>query len=70
LQLCALPDCMTADEMLQHHTEGWPADLFPQLAVALDVPVADLHLPLGVGGPLFTAAAKRVTPKQALRYFR
>jgi hypothetical protein len=68
LHLFAMPDCVTADEMLQHHMEGWPADLFVQLAVALDVPVADLRVPLGVGGPLFTAAAMRVTPQQALRY--
>ena len=70
LQLLALPSCVTPGEMLQHHTEGWPADFFRQLAVALDVPLASLHVPLGVGGPLLTAAAMRVTPQQALRYLR
>jgi hypothetical protein len=70
LQLFAMPDCVTPGEMLQHHTEGWPADFFRQLAVALDVPLASLQVPLGVGGPLFTAAAMRVTPQQALRYLR
>jgi hypothetical protein len=70
LQLFAMPDSVTPGEMLQHHTEGWPADFFRQLAVVLDVPLASLHVPLGVGGPLFTAAAMRVTPQQALRYLR
>jgi hypothetical protein len=70
LTLFSMPDCVTPGEMLRHHTAGWPADLFQQLAVALDVPLASLHVPLGVGGPLFTAAAMRVTPQQALRYLR
>jgi len=70
LQLYAMPDCVTPGEMVQHHTEGWPADFYHQLAVALDVPVMDLRVPLGVGGPLFTAAAMHVTPQQALRYLR
>jgi hypothetical protein len=70
LHLFAMPDCVTSEEMLQHHTDGWPADLFFQLAVALDVPVASLHVPVGVGGPLFTAAAMQLTPQQALRYLR
>ena len=68
LRLFSMPDCVTPGEAARHHTEGWPADFFRQLAVALDVPVAGLHVPLGVGGPLFTAAAMRVTPQQALRY--
>jgi hypothetical protein len=40
------------------------------LAVALDVPVAALQVPLGVGGPLFLAVALRVMPRQAIRYLR
>ena len=67
LQLFARPDCVTPGELARHHTEGWPADFFRQLAVALDVPVAGLDVPLGVGGPLFLAAALRVTPAQAVR---
>ncbi len=70
LQLFSMPDCVTPGEMVRHHTEGWPPDLLPQLAVALDVPVAGLHDRLGVGGPLFMAAAMRVTPRQAIRYLR
>jgi hypothetical protein len=70
LQLFSVPDCVTPDEMVRHHTEGWPGDFFRQLAVVLDVSVANLQVPLGVGGPLLTAAAMRVTPQQALRYLR
>jgi hypothetical protein len=70
LKLFSRSDCVTPEELAQHHTEGWPADFFPQLAVALDVPVCDLQVPLGVGGPLFTAAIMCVSPQQALRYLR
>jgi hypothetical protein len=63
-------DCMTAQESVAYHADGWPADLFQQLAVVLDVPVAGLDVPLAVGGPLFLAAAMHVTPRQALRYLR
>jgi len=42
----------------------------PQLAVALDIPVMALNEPLGIGGPLFLAAALRVTLRQELRYLR
>ena len=70
LRLFAQPDCVTPGELVQHHTAGWPVDFFRQLAVALDVPVAWLKVPLGVGGPLFLAAALRLTPRQALRYLR
>lgn len=62
------PDCVTTDELTRHHTEGWPGDFFRQLAVALDVPVAALEVPVGIGGPLLVAAALDVTPRQALRY--
>jgi hypothetical protein len=68
LGLFARPDCVTTRELIQHHTGGWPADFFGQLAVALDVPLAALDVPMGVGGPLFLAAALRVTPQEALRY--
>lgn len=70
LHLFSRPDCVTPREAVDHHTEGWPTDFFPQLAVALDVPVAALAVPLGIGGPLFLAAALRVSPRQALRYLR
>ena len=60
------PDCVTPAEAARHHTEGWPADFFRQLAVALDVPVAGLNVPLGVGGPLLSVAL-RGTPLRALR---
>jgi hypothetical protein len=70
LRLFARPDCVTPGELAAHHTQGWPADFFRQLAVALDVPVACLDVPLGVGGPLLVAAALRVAPRQALRYLR
>jgi hypothetical protein len=70
LHLFSRPDCVTPTELVQHHTEGWPADFFRQLAVALDVPLAALKVPLGVGGPLFLAAAMQLTPRQALRYLR
>src|SRR5437868_3601921 len=53
LRAFSRPDCVTPGELLRHHTGGWPADFFRQLAVALDVPVAALEVPLGVGGPLF-----------------
>jgi hypothetical protein len=51
-----MPHCATMDGMVQHHTEGWPTDFFRQLAVALDVPLAGLQVPLGLGGPLFKHA--------------
>jgi hypothetical protein len=70
LQLHTRPDCVTPGELAAHHTQGWPPDFYRQLAVALDVPVARLGVPVGVGGPLFAAAALRVTPRQALRYLR
>ena len=70
LHLFTRPDCVTPNELVQHHSEGWPADFFRQLAVAVDVPVAALNVPLGVGGPLFLAAKLRVTPREALRHLR
>ncbi len=70
LRIYAEPSCVTAQEMFQHHSEGWPTDFFQQLAVALDVPVKKLNVPLGIGGPLLKAAALKVTPKQAVRYLR
>ena len=46
LKALAAPDCVTPAEAVRHHTEGWPPDFFRQLAVALDVPVASLDVPL------------------------
>ncbi len=68
LKIFSRSDCVTPREVIRHHTDGWPTDFFPQLAVALDVPRNDLNVPLGIGGPLLMAAAMSVTPKQALRY--
>jgi hypothetical protein len=70
LRIFSRPDCVTPNEVVRHHTDGWPGDFFTQLAVALDVTRRQLEVPLGIGGPLLTAAALSVSPKQALRYLR
>jgi hypothetical protein len=70
LRIFTMRDCVTTREVIEHHTEGWPRDFFTQLAVALDVPRSALDVPLGIGGPLLTAAAMRVTPRQALKYLQ
>jgi hypothetical protein len=70
LRIFSRPDCVTPREVVDHHTAGWPCNLFRQLAVALDVPVSSLDVPLGIGGPLFMAAKLRVTPQEAVRYLR
>jgi hypothetical protein len=70
LRSFAMPSRVTAQEMFQHHSEGWPRDFFTQLAVALDVPRADLDVPFGIGGPLLIAAALRISPKSAVRYLK
>ena len=70
LQIFTRPDCVTPREVIAHHTDGWPADFFHQLAVVLDVPRKFLDVPVGIGGPLLMAAAMKVSPKKALRYFR
>ena len=70
LRSFSMPSCVTAHEMFVHHSDGWPTDFFPQLAVALDVPKAFLDVPLGIGGPLLMAAALRVPPRQAVRYLQ
>ena len=62
------PDCVTHAELVRHHADGWPADFFGQLAVAMDVPAASIPVPLTIGGPLFVAAARRLSPRQALHY--
>lgn len=68
LQAFTRTDCVTPQEAIDHHTDGWPANFFAQLAIALDVPIAGLDVPFAVGGPLFLAAALHVTPQQALRH--
>ena len=70
LRIFTMPECVTPREVIEHHTAGWPRDFFTQLAVALDVPRRALEVPLGIGGPLLTAAAMRVTPKQAIKYLQ
>jgi hypothetical protein len=70
LRIFTMRDCVTTREVIEHHTDGWPRDFFTQLAVALDVPRRALDVPLGIGGPLLTAAAMRVTPRQALKYLQ
>ena len=70
LKIFSRSDCVTPREVIEHHTDGWPRDFFTQLAVALDVPRRALDVPLGIGGPLLTAAAMRVTPKQAIKYLQ
>jgi hypothetical protein len=70
LRVFSRPDCVTPKEVITHHTAGWPANFFRQLAVVLDVPLTGLSVPLGIGGPLFTAAKLRVTLQQAMRYLR
>ena len=70
LRTFAMPSHVTAQEMFQHHSEGWPSDFFTQLAVALDVPRDMLNVPFGIGGPLFVAAALRVSPRVATRFLR
>ena len=70
LRSFSMPARVTARELLNYHTAGWPADFFPQLAVALDVTRAGLEVPLGIGGPLLMAAALRLPPKQAARYLK
>ena len=52
LRSFAMPSQVTASEMFQHHSEGWPSDFFTQMAVALDVPRSMLNVPFGIGGPL------------------
>lgn len=70
LRAFADPDCVTPQEAIEHHTDGWPTDFVRQLAVALDVPVGHLDVPFSIGGPLLLAAALRVPPEQTLRYLR
>jgi len=70
LRTFSLRSQVTAREVFQYHSEGWPRDFFGQLAVALDVPRSFLEVPLGIGGPLLMAAALRLPPRQAARYLR
>jgi hypothetical protein len=68
LRIFTRRDCVTRQEAEEHHAAGWPSDLLRQLAVALDVPTLWLSEPLRIGGPLFVAAARGVTPNDAARY--
>jgi hypothetical protein len=70
LQVYTMPDCVTPQEVAAHHGGGWPADLLRQLAIAADVPLRRLNVPVRIGGPLLLAAALHVSPTQALRYLR
>lgn len=70
LQIFTMPDCVTPQEVARHHGGGWPADLLRQLAIASDVPLKQLQVPVRIGGPLLLAAALRVTPTEALRYLK
>src|SRR5690242_1957798 len=46
LRALATPGWVTPAEAAAHHGFGWPRDLARQLAVALDVPVSHLPVPL------------------------
>jgi hypothetical protein len=70
LQIFTMRDCVTRREVIEHHGGGWPGTLLHQLAVALDVPLARLNIPVRVGGPLFLAAAMGVSPHQAVQFLR
>lgn len=70
LRSFTMPSRVTAQEVFQHHSEGWPSDFFTQLAVAFDVPRSALEVPFGIGGPLLIAAALKISPKLATRYLR
>lgn len=47
---------------------GWPSDWRQQLAVALDVPVADLQK-VGIGGPLLMSELWGIPLERVLNYF-
>lgn len=70
LQIFSMRDCVTSREVVQHHGSGWPRDLRRQLAIALDVPLNRLRVPMRIGGPLYLAAAMGVRPHQAVPYLR
>jgi hypothetical protein len=70
LQIFTMRDCVTPREVVQHHGCGWPLDLRRQLAIALDVPLARLDIPMRVGGPFFLAAAMGVSPQDTLQFLR
>jgi len=48
--------------------EGWPTDWRPQLAVALDVPVAQLSK-IGLGGPLLMSELWGLPLEKVIEYF-
>lgn len=47
---------------------GWPYDWRRQLAIAMDVPIADLP-PIGIGGPLLISSLLNLSVRSSLRYF-
>ena len=47
-----IPDLCHPAVRRQFDPEAWPADLRRQVAVALDIPAADIRDNVGVGGPL------------------
>src|SRR5262249_24454396 len=49
LQIFTMPDCVTPQEVARHHGGGWPPDLLRQLAIAADVPLAQLQVPVRIG---------------------
>ncbi len=51
-----------------HQLDGWPEDWHRQLAVALDVPVAELRR-IGIGGPLLMADLWGFSIDRILQYF-
>ncbi len=51
-----------------HQLDGWPDDWHQQLAVALDVPVAELRR-IGIGGPLLMADLWGFSIDRILQYF-
>jgi hypothetical protein len=51
-----------------HQLDGWPDDWYQQLAVALDVPIAELRR-VGIGGPLLMADMWGFSIERILQYF-
>ena len=67
LRAFAEPGCVTESEAVRYHLTGWPSDLLKQLAVAMDVPAADVEATLDVGGPALVAAVTGVSVGRVMR---